>query len=104
MSSHGHDAKKDTGGSGAPGGITWYNTMQALFAPYVQCMKNPPGGYPIDLSSYDDVYNHRSAIEAALLSKAMPKGHANQQQWANEGGTAKFESWKTAGFPKGNPS
>jgi len=100
-------AKQSTGGAGSAGkaggsnGITWYNTMQALFAPYVPCMNGVPN--PIDLSSYQDVVANITDIQSEIDSGGMPRGASYKAQWAKDNGKALFDQWFAANYPEGTP-
>jgi hypothetical protein len=94
----------DSQAAGAcPPGITWYNRMQQIFAPYVECMLNQG----INLGKYngtdgDSVVENISDIQQAIDSTppSMPRGAQYQQQWAKDNGKALFDQWYAAGYPE----
>jgi hypothetical protein len=96
------------GRTGADGGsITWTNTMQAIFAPYVQCMLQATGG-SIDLGQYSTstqtgVSDNISAIQSAIDSGMMPMNSGGvdyKTMWKNANGKALFDQWYAAGYPE----
>ncbi len=96
-----------------PAGITWYNKMQAIFAPYVQCMLNATG---IDLSQYNGtqgvsvvenietcVSDGNPGIHPQIEAGTMPRGNTYKAQWAKDQGSYWFNCWYQQGYPEGSP-
>jgi hypothetical protein len=89
------------------GSITWTNTMQAVFAPYVQCMLQATGG-AIDLSQYSTsgqtgVADNIQAIQQQIDSGGMPINQGGvdyKAMWAKANGKQLFDQWFAAGYPK----
>ena len=85
-----------------PPGLTWVNTIQALFAPYVACMI----GNGIDLSKYngtagDSVVENIVEIKERIDNGSMPRGSHFQTMWKAANGTFLFDCWYTQGYPQG---
>ena len=88
-------------GASAGQSITWTNTMQAVFAPYVECMINQG----INLGLYngtngDSVVENISDIQAAIDDGSMPRGAQYQATWKAANGKALFDQWYAAGYPQ----
>jgi hypothetical protein len=89
-------------GQPCPPGITWYNRMQALFEPYVQCMI----GNGIDLSKYngsdgDSVVENIEEIKKRIDNGSMPRGAQYQATWKAANGKFYFDCWYQQGYPEG---
>jgi hypothetical protein len=95
----------DSQGAGAcPPGITWYNRMQQIFAPYVECMLNQG----INLGKYngtdgDSVVENISDIKTAIDNGSMPRGAQYQATWKAANGKFWFDCWYQQGYPEGTP-
>ena len=109
---YGEEGREKTRGEGAAregasAPVTWTNTMQAVFAPYVQCMLAATGN-SIDLGQYSTndgtgVKDNIEAIRGQIDRGSMPRNSGGidyKAMWAKSNGKALFDQWYAAGYPQ----